>query len=213
MIDACPHCEKGCSVCAQQAQFLEVIASANIPTAYWFLRMKEFQGAPSIKTAVVDYVKNMPAHYENGEGICFEGTPGTGKTYGMCSILKSALRKDYTVYYTTFSELVFYLSEADAKIKSKFYHTVTRADFLCIDEVDSRHFSDSDQSFNFFGRAFERIIRYRTQNNLPILLATNEASITDAFRGQFKKFVESLLAPTVKIIPALGKDFRTQEKV
>lgn len=188
---------------------IDLLAQANIPTAYWFLKLKEFTGPVNVKQATTDYVHSIKQQYIDGKGICFIGSYGTGKTTAACAVLKNALINGYTAYYTSLNDLVSYLT--DYNTKAKFYDLVTRVDFLAIDEVDSRHFGDSDEAHAMFGSNFERIVRYRTQNQLPLVIASNNASIEEVFKGQWRRVVDSLLNNT-KVVPVLGKDHRKENK-
>lgn len=205
LIEKC-GCGVGCPKCAPSRRFIDQLSDANIPVAYWFLKMKDFAGPKSLKDATLRYIEDLDDNFDSGRSICFTGTLGTGKTYSSCAIMKNALMRGYEAYYTTLTDLVFYLT--DRELKKTYFSKVTRADFLCIDEVDSRHLSDSESAESFFGRSFERIVRYRLQNNLPLVLATNNAGLEEAFAGQFKRVVESLSRSTTVVVPALGPDFR-----
>lgn len=203
-------CKIGCVKCAAQLRFLERMAMSELPVAYWNLKMSDFQGADSIKKAVEEYTSDLKAKYVDGINVCFAGTLGTGKTYSMVNILKVALLKEFTAYYTTLGDMAMKLTTNDTKVK--YNDIVSHCDFLVIDEVDSRHIAASDAAQDFFGANFERIVRYRVQNKLPILLATNNANLEDAFKGQFKKTVDSILAANTVVVAALGKDYRLQGK-
>jgi DNA replication protein DnaC len=202
----CTECDDGCGVCLKKLVFIDKMAYANIPTNYWFLKMGDFNGPQNVKDATVKYIHNMKDHYSTGMGLCFTGQYGTGKTYSICSILKHAMVKDFSVYYTSLNDLVHYLS--DYSTQSMFYSMVTRVDFLAIDEVDSRHFSDSDQAQQYFGSNFERITRYRTQNGLPTLIASNNATLEEVFTGQYRRVIDSLVSYSTEVVPSLGKDHR-----
>lgn len=204
-------CTDGCSSCSATRSFIDSLADANIPEAYWMLSYKTFSGSEHIKKSTEDYVSCLPDNYRRGTSICFAGSPGTGKTMSACTIIKAALKSKYTGYYTTLSDIASYL--ADNLYKSQFYHKLINVDFLCIDEVDSRHFADTESSENFFARSFERVFRYRVQNRLPIIFATNHISLNEAFTGQFKKIFESIGSQSVKTIVSVGADHRLKSVV
>jgi len=205
----CKHCNNiGCPVCSKKKQFVDLMSDSNIPVAYWFLKMADFKGPDNVKAAVLKYRKNLEKNYTDGKGLCFTGQYGTGKTYSICSILKSALVKQHTAYYTSLLDIGHYMTNFN--YSDQFYQLVTRCDFLAIDEVDSRHFSDSDDAQRYFGSNLERIVRYRSQNGLPILIGTNNANLQEVFVGQYKRVIDSLLSKAVDVVPSLGKDFRKQ---
>lgn len=203
-------CNRGCEKCAPKRRFIDLMAEANIPCAYWELSYRNFSGAPNIKVAVEDYAKNIDENFASGKCIAFAGTMGTGKTFSLCTLMKQIILKEYTTYYTSMSDMMMYLT--DPQHKRDFHRLVSSVDFLCIDEVDSRHFASSDLSESFAGRTFERVIRHRIQNRLPMLIATNEARLENAFTGEFKKVVESLASINTTVVPALGKDYRLNSK-
>lgn len=209
-IAATCNCDSGCAVCIAKRKFIDSMAESNIPCGYWELSYRDFKGAPNVKAAVQSYVKSLDDKYADGQCIAFAGTMGTGKTFSLCAIMKQALSQGHTSYYTTMSDMMMYLT--DFAQKKAFHQLVTTVDFLCIDEVDSRHFASSDLSESFAGRTFEKVIRHRIQNRLPMLIATNEARLENAFTGEFKKVVESLASVNTIVVPALGKDYRLGNK-
>jgi DNA replication protein DnaC len=182
------------------------MADANIPEAYWALSYKNFSSTGYIKSSTENYIAHLSERYAEGESLCYAGSPGTGKTMSACTILKAALKQGFTAYYTSLSDVASYLT--DHAYKTAFYHKLINVDFLCIDEVDSRHFADTESSENFFGRSLERVFRYRVQNRLPIIFATNHATLNEAFNGQFKKIFESISSQSVTVIPSIGIDYR-----
>lgn len=167
--------------------------------------MKDFSGPKNVKDQTIKYITSIDEMYMTGKGLCFVGNYGTGKSSASCAVLKGALIKGYTAYYTTLNDLISYLTNYETK--TEFYDVVSRSDFLCIDEVDSRHFSDSEDAHAMFGSNFERVVRYRAQNNLPLIIASNNASIEEVFTGQWRRVVDSLLSSS-EVIPSLGKDYR-----
>ena len=83
--------------------------------------------------------------------------------------------------------------------------------FLVIDEVDPRYMA-TEASSDMHGRMVESILRYRTQNKMPLFLCTNATDIEEAFSGSIKQAISSLMN-YVDVFPVLGKDYRKQEKV
>lgn len=198
-----------CATCTKKVMFIDLMADSNIPVKYWFLKFKDFTGSPILKEFTGNYLENLKDNFLNGQSLCYVGTYGTGKTYSISSILKHALINGFSAYYTSLADIVTY--SMDYHYKNEFAHKTTYADFLAIDEVDSRHMSDSEEAQRLFGSAFEKIVRYRTQNSLPTLIATNNASLDEVFSGQHKRVIESL-GSSLKIVAALGKDYRVQNK-
>lgn len=212
IIDSCSKCEKqGCPLCYKKIQFIDRLSDANVPANYWFLKLKDFSGPDNVLAATRTYINELDANYDSGKNLCFVGQYGTGKTFSICSILKNALMKDFSAYYTSLSDMIQYLTSFSTQ--ELFYNLVTKCDFLAIDEVDSRHFSNTDQAQQLFGSTFERVVRYRTQNSLPIIIASNNASLDEVFTGQYKRVIDSLLSQNIQVVPVLGKDFRKNSGV
>ena len=201
----CKCLGSGCSSCLKQGQMIDKLGESNIPTIYWFLKMRDFTGPSNVKEETVKYKEDLESKYLTGSGICYVGSYGAGKSTAICSILKTALMSDYTVYYTSLVDLINNLT--DYSTKNEFFNLVSKVDFLAIDEIDSRHFSDSPEAHSVFGSSFERVVRYRTQNQLPLITASNNSSIEEVFSGQWKRVVDSLLSST-NVVPVIGKDHR-----
>lgn len=210
VVEKCQHTPgRVCETCTKKMMFIDLMADSNIPVKYWFLKFKDFAGSPLVKEATQAYLDNLKDNFINGQSLCYVGTYGTGKTYSICSILKHALMSNFSSYYTSLTDIVTY--SMDYNLKNEFAYKTMRSDFLAIDEVDSRHMSDSEEAQRLFGSTFEKIIRYRNQNALPTLIATNNASLDEVFSGQHKRVVESL-GSNLKVVAAIGKDFRVQNK-
>ena len=205
---ACGHTSTiTCDKCIKKLMFIDLMADANIPSKYWFLKFADFKGAPNIKTTVEKYVENLNSNFLQGQSLCFVGTYGTGKTYSIAYLLKMAMINNFTAYYTSLTDVVNY--SLDFSWRDIYFNKVMKSDFLAIDEVDSRHISSSEEAQKLFGSSFEKIIRYRTQNALPTLIATNNSSLDEVFTGQYKRVVESL-SSSMTVVAALGKDIRLQ---
>lgn len=190
----------------QQQQFVDAMADSNIPVAYWLLPMSSFVGSEDIKTTVLAYVQALKANYNDGRGFIFAGPYGVGKTYGMCSVLKTALKGGYSTYYTSMTDMSLYIGSKTTR--DEYLRLCTKSDFLAFDELDSRHIPTSDEGRAFFGSAVEKIIRERVQNKLPTLFATNHESLKPVFDGQYGRAILSLLAPVSETVTALGLDYR-----
>jgi DNA replication protein DnaC len=143
-----------------EESFVDSMARANIPVTYWLLPFSKFQGPTEIKDVTEKYIGTLKERYLNGSNLCFAGNYGVGKTYAISSILKSALRCNYTAYYTSIPDLPLY---ATGPQKDQYLDLCMRSDFLGLDELDGRHFSQTEEAQAFFGAIVEKILRYRVQ--------------------------------------------------
>lgn len=186
-------------------RMIDKMADANIPAGYWFLTMDKFVGSPKLKEIVDDYVANLQDYYMEGSSICLAGNQGTGKTMSSICILKAALRKDFSAYYTTAADM---LSDLSDKETSSIRSRLKSVDFLAIDELDSRFFT-SDSMREFFSGKYELIFRHRAHNQLPTILCTNETQdILRVFYGPGVQSIESLNNQYLRVHPVVGKDYR-----
>ena len=81
-----------------------------------------------------------------------------------------------------------------------------------VDEVDQRYFKASDAANETFARSLEFIIRARTSNQLPILMATNSPNIKETFVNQFKDSLGSIMSKIEVFAIMPGNDFRKDSK-
>ena len=110
IINGC-GCKIGCSTCAVKRRYIDMLSDANIPCVYWDLKYSSFSGAVTIKSATQNYAKSIRKNYASGLCIAYAGTPGTGKTFSACTILKTALAAGYSAYYTTLTDMAHYLTD------------------------------------------------------------------------------------------------------
>lgn len=199
-------CERKCSKCINKEKFIELMALAEIPVDYWFRSMNNFYGAENIKTSITEILNNIDDFYNKGITLYLAGERGRGKTLASCSILKKALKRGYTAYYITLSDLI-----AKTTTNSYFKLDIKNKDFLVIDEVDNRFFP-TENSMELYGAQLESILRSRMQNRLPSILCSNAIDITLVFKGQFQKSFQSLWSQFVQTIIAGGPDARKSEE-
>lgn len=192
--------------CVRALKLIDLMEESNIPVGYWFLKMKDFKGSDSIKKIVEDYIENIEDNYISGSSFCLAGNQGTGKTMSSICILKSALKKDFSAYYTTASDIMTEMT--DYQNNYEYRKKLRESDFLVIDELDSRFFP-SDAQKELFSSIYENIFRYRAHNTFPTILCTNETEgISSVFYGAGVQNIMSLNRQYIKIYPVTGIDFR-----
>ena len=121
-------------------------------------------------------------------------------------ILKSVLRRNYSAYYITASDIMAEMTDYENNSKTR--NALRNSDFLVIDELDSRFFP-SDAQKELFSSIYENIFRHRVHNNLPTIICTNETSnILDVFYGPAVQSITSLNNQYLTIYPVAGIDYR-----
>lgn len=192
--------------CVRALKLVDLMAESNIPVGYWFMKMDGFQGSQRLKDIVDEYITNIDDKYSSGYSMCLAGNQGTGKTMSSVCILKAALKKNYSAYYTTASDIMSEMTNYESKSKTR--KILRDTDFLAIDELDSRFFP-SDAQKELFSGIYESIFRYRSHNSLPTIICTNETdNILNVFAGSGVQSIMSLNKQYLTIFPVTGKDFR-----
>ena len=202
-------CEGPCTKCARIHQLIDLMFEANIPVGYWFLTMKDFKGASELKEIYDEFVGNLSDKYMAGISICFAGNQGTGKTMSSICILKQALKKGYSAYYTTATDILNNMT--DFKNNGELRDKLRNTDFLVIDELDSRFFT-SDSVKELFCSIYENVFRFRAHNMMPTIICTNETEgVLKVFHGAGVQSIESLNHQYLKVYPVVGPDFRKRQ--
>jgi len=191
--------------CIRTLQLIDLMDESDIPIGYWFLKMEEFSGSEHLQKSVLGYMEDITKRYMDGHSVCFVGNQGTGKTMSAICILKEAIKKGFTAHYTTASDV---MSNMTSNRKMITRDVLRQADFLVIDEVDSRFFI-SDAQKELFSSIYEGVFRYRAHNTLPTIVCTNETDdIINVFYGQACQSINSLHSQYLKVYPVAGKDYR-----
>jgi DNA replication protein DnaC len=207
---ACSSCDgDGCVTCARTISRIQKYSDAGIPSSYWTLAFADFAGDADFKKSIQNVIADIDGTYDAGRSYMFAGPLGVGKTYGICSILKMAICKDYSVKYSSMVEVINdVLSGSGSNVVAE----LLKYDFLAIDEFDNRWIFPSEKSTEMFGSTMEYVLRSRFQNGLPTILATNNAEIDDILAGMHGKAFASLRTQYMETIFLSGKDFRKKAK-
>lgn len=206
----CKLCDgDGCVTCARTISRIQKYADAGIPSSYWTLSFSDFKGDQDFKTRIQEIITSIDLVYDSGKSFMFAGPLGVGKTYGISSIIKMALCKDYSARYSSMVEVINdVLSGSNQNVIAE----LLKYDFLAIDEFDNRWIFPSEKSTEMFGSTMEYVLRSRFQNGLPTILATNNAEVDDILAGMHGKAFASLRAQYMETIFLSGKDFRKKIK-
>ncbi len=187
-------------------------AESNIPVDYWTLKMdRDFRGDPRLLAKYQEYTQDLQQTYQTGSSICFAGGHGLGKTMTITCVLKKASQKGYNCLYTTLSDIVSVLTTGGGEDKYLARRELAMVDFLAIDEFDPR-FMPSENAADLYARSLESVFRTRSSNKLPTLMASNSPNPVEAFKGQLKDSIDSLMKGYLKVFTvAPGKDFRKEK--
>jgi DNA replication protein DnaC len=196
-----------CYNCLRWVGFIKQMATAEIPVDYWHRNMKGFHGYEEFKKTILEFISKIDEEYDNGSTLFLVGERGRGKTMAANEILKKAILKGYSAYYTTLSDFVTRSTTSQPLLKTY----VKEMDFLVVDEIDNRFFP-TQSSMELYGAQLENVLRGRMQNKLPTIMCSNNTRIELIFGGEFKRSFQSLWSQFVKTIIAVGPDARKGEE-
>lgn len=206
----CKECDgDGCVKCARLTSRIQKYSDAGVPANYWTATFKDFNGDDEYGDVVRGVISNIDAVFDSGKSYLFVGPLGVGKTFGISSILKMAICKDYSARYSSMVEVINQILSGQ---NSDAIQSLLKYDFLAIDEFDNRWIFPSEKSEQIFGSTMEYILRSRFQNGLPTILATNNAEVDEILTGMHGKAFSSLRSQYMETVYLSGKDFRKRNK-
>ena len=183
----------------QEEQKLQVqMFAACIPDSFWKVTPEQVVGNRWLfDNCIVPYSNQLRKAWRNGYGLICVGDNGVGKTMFLCYILKVALQKGYSAYYTTASELDNQLKWAmDDPSRKSGIEVVVMQDFLVLDELAKEQYKAGD---SWIRTQIERVIKGRYDAGLPTLIGSNAnchqlgkaygASLASLFHGNFKQVI------------------------
>ena len=135
----------------------------------------------------------------------------THNTMTSTSILKKACDKGFNCTYTTLSDAISVLTQADHEERFLARRELCMVDFLTLDELDPR-FMSTENSVDLYARTLETIFRTRSQNKLPTFICTNSPNVVESFSGSLKASIDSLMKGYLTVVPVLGEDYRKRNK-
>jgi DNA replication protein DnaC len=206
----CKECSgEGCIKCGRLVSRIQKYADAGIPANYWTTSFKDFNGDDEYAETVKKVISDIDVAFDAGKSFLFVGPLGVGKTFGISSILKMAVCKDYSARYSSMVEVINQILSGP---NSDVIQTLIKYDFLAIDEFDNRWIFPSEKSEQIFGSTMEYILRSRFQNGLPTILATNNSEVDEILTGMHGKAFSSLRSQYMETVFLSGKDFRKRNK-
>lgn len=191
--------------CKQRAFFETKLYESCIPKDFWDLTEAEVKyNVESYNKNIKPYIKKIDVALRNGYGLLFSGDNGVGKTTFISLVLKAALAKGYSIYYTTLPDLLYDLSKGfrdrDVAQRIEWYLS---SDFVAIDEIGK----DSNKNKLFSAEFhFERILKNRFDDAVPTLLASNMG--LKEIKMAYGKTVYSMLLGKYQTTAMKEGDFR-----
>lgn len=156
---------------------------------------------------VVRYRKRLKRALRRGYSLLFVGDNGVGKTMFTSYLLTQAIKRGFTAYYTTLTQLDadikrgFRDREADQRLQS-----MLESDFVAIDEVGKERFKPD----SFTSSQFEALLKRRYDNGEPVILGSNAAH--DDLCKMYGATVESMFDGRYQVVSLEPGDCRRAHK-
>ena len=122
-----------------------------------------------ISNVGINYVENFRKMREDGKGLLFFGTVGTGKTFIAAAIANALIDKGYNCLVTNFSRLVNTIQGMYAG-KQEYIDSLNRFDLLIIDDLAA------ERDTEYMNEVVQMIIDNRYRAGLPLIVTTNLTS-------------------------------------
>lgn len=181
--------------------------AAKLPTIKQ-LEDFDFSFQPSIDSKLISDLATCK-FIKSKENAVFIGASGTGKTHLSIALALKALARDYTVYFTTVSDLLYnlHMSKADNSYHKKLKQIIDY-DLLILDELGFKQLPkySTDDFFNVISK------RYETKSTI---MTTNKIidQWNDIFDEQvLTRAIVDRIMHHASIVNINGKSFRMKTK-
>lgn len=181
---------------------------ACVPRTFWNVATGDVTYNESVfRAIVVRYRRKLKRALRGGYSLLFVGDNGVGKTMFISYVLTQAIKRGFTAYYTTLTQL-------DADIKRGFrdrdadlrLQTMLDSDFVAIDEVGKERYKPD----SFTTSQFESYLKRRYDDAEPVLLGSNTAH--DDLCKMYGATIESMIEGRYQVVSLEPGDCRRAHK-
>lgn len=181
---------------------------ACIPATFWKVSASDVVfNETAFEAIVVPYRKRMRRALRLGVSLLFVGDNGVGKTMFISYLLTQAVKRGFTAYYTTLTQL-------DADIKRGFRDreadqrlcAMLESDFVAIDEVGK----ERSKPDSWTTAQFEALLKKRYDNGEPVFLGSNAAQ--DTLCKLYGPTVESMIEGRYQVVSLEPGDCRRAQR-
>lgn len=195
--------------CMKRVERKNRLLSSNIPRHYTNVHFEDFRLKSDIGfKQVLAYSDKLGNARSKGIGIhLYSKAPGTGKTLLAICILLQAIKKGYTVWFTSLEQLVedVKLGFNNEKQRRKMEYVMFKCNFLVLDEISKI------QSTVWRDSKINDLIQRRVNECLPII-STDNLSI-DQLQNKFPEHLISRFAGTqIEVALSSKIDYRKDVK-
>lgn len=194
--------------CFKKFQLYVEYSYSGIDEEYWDITFDKFESDQVAKEDVVKYCENLDNARQHGLGIIFHGVNGTGKSMLANLILIAAKKKKYTIFFTTFEQLLTIIKNSfDNEYYKHYLEKIKNVDFLCIDELGAEYRNKELDSFPV--AQLSSLSKFRRRTNLCTIATTNLDE--NDFIKIYGPTISSLFSGCSKFIKVNGTDWRSKQ--
>lgn len=150
----------------------------GVPKKFCKYSIEDFEAETStlkkVKNLVEDFIQNVNDSFEEGQGFCFMGANGVGKSMLACIILKEFYRNRYSCQRVTFSQYISAYTEGWGANKDErdlaeqeVYEKYKAVEFLVLEEIGKEIDSKIAKPI------LEDLLRYREEKGFVTVICTN----------------------------------------
>lgn len=164
-------------------------------------------------TTAKNYARDFTQLKEEGSGLYFYGSNGTGKTHLAAAIALELMPKGVGVIFRTFAGLLSDIKDTfnTDRLESDVIKAYTDADLLIIDDLAKESLSDWNVSQLF------TIVNNRYEDCKPMIITANysidelcNALTPKGYNDDKARAIVSRLRETCEPVPMIWKDYRTE---
>ena len=159
---------------------------------------------PKATTAARSYCERFKEFKEQGKGLLFHGSVGTGKTYTAACIANALIDKGVPVLMTNFSRIINTV-QGRFEGRQEYIDSLNNFDLLIIDDLAA------ERNTEFVNEIVFSVIDARYRSGLPLIVTTNVAARAMAQeREQDRQRIYSRVLEMCHPIEVGGADRRAQ---
>ena len=150
------------------------------------------------------YLRQHKAMVQNGIGLLYYGSWGTGKTLLAALTAKELVKLGYSVYFATFTQMIdeFTRGWGNNNDRDRFEDKVVKSDVFILDDVGKEFRSNS----NLSEATFDHVLRQRALDNRSTFMTTNLNK--EELNEGYGSAIFSLLKERMIVQEVTGIDYR-----
>jgi DNA replication protein DnaC len=188
--------------CMKRLKWELIMYDSGIPELYFDVDISNYQGKGQTNfSKVQSYCERIDKAKDKGLGLFFQGGTDSGKSYVAVCVLKEALKRGFTGYYTSLYQMI-------EKIKASWGNEVVRkanietlywCDFLIVEDINRVYKANSD----YVDSTFVDIIQQRNLYNRVTIMtlrgAMSDVKEDNKYGTELYSILQSKLIPVTLV--------------